>query len=344
MIFSKWMRTKILCAASILAAILMLLATDSRPAWAVIIASGNGQTGVDPNNPNTANVGLSSTLQASVTYLGNDWAITANHVTTSGQVVIGGTDYSINQTVQLTNPQDNSLADLKLIHIVTGGANPAPPALNSLQIDSSSPAANTLLEMVGNGGDLYLNGSTPQQYYWNVTAGPTWTQTYATMADPNPGDASGYEVLGSHSVRYGENNVFSTSGSLPTSDGSSWTVTSYTTQFNNSVYTGGPVNPDEAQATTGDSGGAVFTQIGGQWYLSGIMVAEGTYQNQPTNVTPTVSNGVNTAVFGDQTYIADLSVYRSEILAVVPEPNSLVLGALGLLGLLVAAHKVRRGT
>ena len=324
----------------------LLVCLDERPAAAVVISSGNGQTGIDPGNPLTANVGLSSTGGASVTYLGNDWAITADHVNTNtvgvGPLQIAGHDYSVDQTIQLTNPYDSSLADLKLVHIVTGGANPPAPVLSSLQIATSSPGLDDKVEMVGNGQSLNVDPITglPVQYYWSVTGSPmspTWTQTTP------PGDASGYETTSGNTIRYGDNNVSDTTNPVPTADGSPYTVTAFQTTFNDAVYApGGTLQPDEAQATSGDSGGAVFSFVGGQWVLSGIMVAEAEYVNQPTNVTPAIGDGSGTAMFGDESYIADLSVYRSQIVAVVPEPSSLVLAALGCIGLMIAARSRRR--
>jgi hypothetical protein len=335
------------------AAVILLVCLIGRPASAVIISSGNGQTGIDPSNTLTGNVGYSSTGNASVTYLGNDWAITANHVYTGSpatltspevpaNVSIGGNSYPVDEasTTQLKNA-DSSYADLKLIHIETGGANPAAPALPTLQVASSSLALGATVEMVGNGQNLNVDESgSPVQYYWNVTGdpmSPTWTQTYATMDNPQPGNYSGYETLDSNTIRYGENDVATVTAPAPFYDGTDYNTSMFLTQFNNSYYTGGTVYPDEAQATSGDSGGAVFSYIGGQWVLAGIMVAEGVFVNQPTNVSPTVASGNGTAVFGDASYIADLSVYQSQILAVVPEPSSLVLVALGSLGLLFAA-------
>jgi hypothetical protein len=194
--------------------------------------------------------------------------------------------------------------------------------------------------MVGNGQNLNLNGiGLPEQYYWTVTGpplSPTWTQS------SSPGDASGYETTSGNTIRYGDNNISTVTNPVPVNDGSPYTVTAFQTTFINTYYTGGTAYADEAQATSGDSGGAVFSFVGGQWVLSGIMVAEATYVNQPTNVTPTVSNGSGTAVFGDESYIADLSVYRNEILAIVPEPSSVVLAALGGIGLVIAAARRRR--
>jgi hypothetical protein len=236
---------------------------------------------------------------------------------------------------------------LKLVHLVTGGANPPAPALPSLQIATSSLGVNAQVEMVGNGQSLNVNGGgAPVQDYWNVTGSPmspTWTQVSATLATPQPGNASGYETISSNAIRYGDNNVSTVTGASPINDGSPWTVDVFTTQFNNSYYyPGGTVQTDEAQATTGDSGGAVFSLVGSQWVLSGIMVAADSFANQPSNVSPSVPSGTGTAVFGNSTYIADLSVYRSQILAVVPEPSSLVLAALGGVALVIAAVRRRK--
>ena len=59
----------------------------------------------------------------------------------------------------------------------------------------------------------------------------------------------------------------------------------------------------EAQAVAGDFGGAVFAKHGGQWQLAGIMVAAEGYSGQPS---PEL-----TAVFGNETFMADLSYYRN---------------------------------
>ncbi|MBY0400609.1 hypothetical protein K2X89_09960, partial [Myxococcota bacterium] len=60
----------------------------------------------------------------------------------------------------------------------------------------------------------------------------------------------------------------------------------------------------EAQATVGDSGGAVFVKRNGEWLLAGMM----------TSVTGYTRHPARTSMYGDTTYAADLSVYRSEIL------------------------------
>jgi hypothetical protein len=78
----------------------------------------------------------------------------------------------------------------------------------------------------------------------------------------------------------------------------------------------------EAQAVAGDFGGAVFAKHGGQWQLAGIMVAAEGYSGQPS---PEL-----TAVFGNETFMADLSYYRNQIVAVVPEPDAATLAGMAL--------------
>jgi hypothetical protein len=79
------------------------------------------------------------------------------------------------------------------------------------------------------------------------------------------------------------------------------------------------------QATVGDSGGGVFLSDG---TLIGLIDAEGTFSGQPAN----------TSVFGDGTFIADLSKYCPEILSIVavPEMPTSILLLVGLaLGVVV---------
>jgi hypothetical protein len=79
-----------------------------------------------------------------------------------------------------------------------------------------------------------------------------------------------------------------------------------------------------------DSGGAVFAKQSGQWKLAGIILANDPYSGQP--------GGSTTAVYGNHSYFADLSFYRSQIVTIaVPEPAGLtqlfVAGLAGGVGL-----------
>ena len=60
----------------------------------------------------------------------------------------------------------------------------------------------------------------------------------------------------------------------------------------------------EAQAAVGDSGGGVFVERAGEWQLLGLMVSVSGVRNAPRSG----------AVYGDRTYVVDLSHYRPEIM------------------------------
>ncbi len=68
---------------------------------------------------------------------------------------------------------------------------------------------------------------------------------------------------------------------------------------------------DEAQSADGDSGGPVFRKIGGDWELVGTLLGAGTFGGQPSN----------TYLYGNVTYVSDLTTYRSSILAIVEQPS-----------------------
>ncbi len=61
----------------------------------------------------------------------------------------------------------------------------------------------------------------------------------------------------------------------------------------------------EAQGAHGDSGGAVFVKNGADWELAGIMIAIGGFGCQPAETT----------LYGNVTWAADLSVYRSQLIS-----------------------------
>ena len=65
--------------------------------------------------------------------------------------------------------------------------------------------------------------------------------------------------------------------------------------------------PHEAQATIGDSGGAVFIRGAKRWWLAGVMISvAGRPLQRP-----------NEALFGNATHAADLAAYAPEILSVI---------------------------
>jgi hypothetical protein len=92
----------------------------------------------------------------------------------------------------------------------------------------------------------------------------------------------------------------------------------------------------EAQASVGDSGGPAFAQNGSSYALAGILLGIATYQNQPAQ----------TALYGDYTFAADLSVYRNQIVQTMPEPAGGLRPGIALLAALSSAGTRRacRGT
>lgn len=68
---------------------------------------------------------------------------------------------------------------------------------------------------------------------------------------------------------------------------------------------------DEAAGANGDSGGAAFIKVGGTWYLAGTLFAISQYTDQP----------VNSSIYDNKLYAADLSFYRADILAVIEQKS-----------------------
>jgi hypothetical protein len=99
-------------------------------------------------------------------------------------------------------------------------------------------------------------------------------------------------------MRWGTNQVALTNQTVVIGDS---TVRAFSTSFDDD---GGVT--DEGVAATGDSGGPVFTESGPGFELAGLTFAIYTYVGQPAS----------SSLFGNGTYVADLSYYRSQILAI----------------------------
>ena len=278
-------------------------------AHAVVIDSGGPNNTAPGGQPYFGNVGVLN--GASAIYLSNQWVMTASHVAGSlpASVSFGGTSYATQagSWQRLTNSGPlSAFADIVLFRLASS------PGLPTLSLISSAPAVGNAVMMIGN-GRVQAAGLT----YWDVTpvAGPNndvWTEVtpLATF------DRIGFKTTASHEVRWGSNNVATANVIVNAGAGD---TRSFSTIYN---PTG---TSNEAQGVLGDSGGAVLFNSGAGWRLAGMMHTIDIFDGQPS---PT------TAVDGNSTYHANLSLYAlqiNSIIATVPEPSSYLLAGVAIL-------------
>lgn len=283
-------------------------------AGAVVVISGAANNTAPPGQPYFSNVTMLG--GGSAIYLGNRWVLSAAHVSGSlpGSVSFGGMPYSTvpGSFNRLYDPSTYPgpmpvFTDLVLFRLTSD------PGLPWLEIAAGSPTVSTPVMMIGGGR---VQEATPK--YWDVVINPgpandTWTE----LGFPYTGaDAAGFRTTAAREVRWGENQIAGTGTTINYGAGP---VTMFHTIFNSGAAT------HEAQGVIGDSGGAVFTPNGGDWRLAGVMLTVGNFENQP--------GGAETAVLGNATYAADLSLYRSQIIDItaIPEPTGHALATLGFL-------------
>lgn len=261
------------------------------------------------DDPGWNRVGKVGTGAGSGVYLGQGWVLTASHVG-AGDFTVNGQTYLAKQgSLERLKNADDSLTDLIVYELQTS------PTLGDVRISSTRPTASSLVTMIGYGLEQQ-----PEMLFWDATWGVL----------PSPSGASyyGYALGGDYTKQWGENVLLPFSAQQPNENGlvdsGSGAVSSFATQF---VDAG--VDSTYAQAVPGDSGGAVFYKNGSLWELAGIMHATSTRPGQ---------NKWATVAYGQYTYIADLSVYRDQIVTItaVPEPGTVGLAvaavATGILG------------
>lgn len=143
---------------------------------------------------------------------------------------------------------------------------------------------------------LEIRSSPPRVGDLVLLAGNGFARGAALELDEMPGWVWSRESA----LRWGTNRVKSVGLKIPVSVGS--ITVAFETDFS-----GRGATEHEAQVTIGDSGGGAFIEHDGTWELAGVLFAAEQYENQAKR----------TAIQGNLTYIADLSVYREQILAVM---------------------------
>jgi hypothetical protein len=271
-----------------------------------------------PDDPGWNRVGKVGTGPGSGVYLGQGWVLTAFHVG-AHDFTIGGQAYAaIPQSGQRLKNPDNTDTDLLLYELQSS------PMLGDIRISSLRPNASSWVKMIGYGLEQQ-----PDMMFWNAT--------WSVLPSPSGASYYGYQIGGDYTKQWGDNVLLSFSSQQPNQNllvnSGSGVVSSFVTEF----WDAG-VNSTYGQAVPGDSGGAVFYKNGSLWELAGIMHATSTLPGQDKWAT---------AAYGQRTYIADLSVYRDQIVAItaVPEPGTVGLAvaaaATGILGRGLRRRRIR---
>jgi len=210
----------------------------------------------------------------SVIYLGHGFALTARHVG-MGEIFLRGEIVPpvAGSKRTLLNP-NGTPADAMLFEVrLPEGFEDLPP----LPIAREAPAIGDEVWLIGfgRGREKVVEVSTdgPVQY------GFSWTEK--------------------GSKRWGTNRVLRVDETLYQDN---WTTRSFILGFD--PPTSAETTRHEAQASVGDSGGAVFVRRDGEWLLAGMMTSVTGYARAPSR----------TSMYGDTTYAADLTAYRDVIL------------------------------
>lgn len=304
------------------------------PASAVIVA-GAGGGGNTTNNTTAAQFyaetgiplpALSNVIQygnnGSGVYLGYDpntrevWVLTARHIytdiTTGSSVTIDGLSY--NRVSSGAQYAELVVGDLRLVKYKR--ADNQVPSLTSLSVSTTVPAASTSLVMAGYGRNRVEAAA--------ITSGSN--DSVSTSV------GTGYHWAGTRIMRWGTNVVENLGGGDTLTDvnlGLGYLTTTFITDFD--TPGGGQwLSSNEAQGSSGDSGGAAFINDNGEWVLAGIMSTVAGFSGQDTN----------SAAFGNLTYITDVNTYSSDIqnaigVTLIPEPSvTALLTTIGSLALL----------
>ena len=242
------------------------------PAIAIVMNEGESREAPLHRLAVSGHVGTVAGGGLTIVYLGEGWVLTASHVG-ARDVEIAGRVYrkSPAPVVQIYN-DDRSEADLIAFRIL---GNPDFPDLPPLAISEETPARGAFAILAGAGhekdsGNRTLSDALRRIWRGRAEAGPSWGTN--TIAGETRRVAIGDRVTQAIITEY-------------------------------SLVDDLLATPYEAQAVTGDSGGALFVASGGDLVLAGVLFAASTgdpYGSEPS-----------------RTFAVDLAHYREQILAAI---------------------------
>lgn len=297
----------------LLLAVVWLAAGPTADALGFVVATTLENTTRPPDDPGWDNVGV---LRGSTgVYLGGGWVLTASHVG-AGTMLFPELGQSFAHdpasVFRLANPTGQNLSastDLTMFRLVQQ------PDLPPLRLATETPPAGAEVIAIGRGKDR-----APDPTYWDVVKGAKWTWSETSA----PGDYSGFKPLSpsTNTLRWGNNLVeddepfkSERDANITTNvDSSFGDFVSLITEFdgfdgNSNSSIKGPAGTAaldfESQAVLNDSGGGLFYKHDGVWELVGTALAVENYKEQPGDT--------SSALFGNLTYYADLSVYLDQI-------------------------------
>ena len=253
----------------LLGAVVVLALAWGAPAAAVIIASGDGtgNTSAPADDPGWDNVG--KLFVAAGGYYLNGVYLGNGWVLTAAHV--GEGDIILDGTTHRAVPGSG-------VRLVTGETDPADLLLFRIETDPALPALEIASEAPS--GDLVMIGK---------------GRNRGAFTDDYCGGTNGWLWGAGSTMRWGTNRVYQTG------------IESSGTLLFSTSFSEGNQTDHEAQAASGDSGGAVFVKNGTTWELAGIISMIAFCQG-------------GAAIYGDFTYSADLSFYWDQIDTIASVP------------------------
>ncbi len=275
------------------AALMMMLSTTT-PAMGVVVVNGQVNNTAPTGDQGFSYVGRFGTTGGpnSGVYLGYvngyNWVLTAFHNNTASAFYVGASSFNQIESQRI----GGGTTDLRLVKLDGGYI-----GLDPLAIRSDAITVGTSVTMVGHGrvADGPEKDFDPNPGAGNVLLGFDWTGT-----DTRP------KLWGTNVVTQVNETVLNTAA--------------FRTVFDD-------IGGTEATFADKDSGSGVFTYNGGVWELAGIAFTIGQVQSDFRGEKLNNGNGpYPNSVYGDVSFMADLTQYRTEIIAsLIPEPGSLAL-------------------